>query len=212
MMDYEKFMPKQDAEEIKAEEIKAEEAAGDSKVTWNGTPDSLELPPMPQEQNPFNAEFIAAANDTGERMSKWEYDHCEENALLRKNFNGMGIALYIIVGINLVAGLAFSTTDIGVAISQIVISAVFLGLSLGIHLGRSRVCAIIYMVIAVINSILSIVSGSGASGWIILWAGIMACSYTFSYASRYKEYMKTGILRPYVPTRGRNPKNPNTPS
>ena len=73
----------------------------------------------------------------------------------------------------------------------------FVGLGLGIHLGQSRVCAILLTVYGGLNMIVSIMEKGRFGGWLFLLVGIDGIIYTFKFHKAWKQYKNTGIV-PFV--------------
>ena len=136
-----------------------------------------------------NAQPIAQQPDyldgaaTQKVSTKKEFLQLPENEKLRKSINTSGIICYICAGISLLVGLFMLKS------SSVLIDAILLiGLGLGVHLAKSRVCAIILLVYAAINTIYSIVTTGKFSGYIILLAAIYAVINTFKLEKAWKEY------------------------
>ena len=66
-------------------------------------------------------------------------------------------------------------------------SVIFLGLTLGMHLGRNKLCAIGMLVYAALSVLLSIVINGAFGGWLWLVAGIVALINFSNAEKRYKE-------------------------
>lgn len=115
-------------------------------------------------------------------LTKKEFYKHPNVASVRSQIVGAGIFCYISAALSLVFA------------GSIIDALLILGLGLGIHLGKSRVCAIILTVYAVFNMIVTLLEGT-LSGWLILLAGIYAIIYTFKYQSAWEEYQKTGVIR-----------------
>ncbi len=68
--------------------------------------------------------------------------------------------------------------------------ALLLGLGLWLHIGKSRVCAIITTVYGLINMVIVSIASGSLGGWLILAAGIDAIFYTFKFNSAWKKYQE----------------------
>ena len=64
-----------------------------------------------------------------------------------------------------------------------------LGLALGIHIGKSRACAVIVLVYSILNCLYALISTGKMSGYLIIIAGIYATIYTFKARKEYKDYI-----------------------
>ena len=84
---------------------------------------------------------------------------------IKKSIRTYGIIGYILAGINLILAIAFVPLGI---IDVLWIT----GLSLGIHLGKSRVCAIIFLILGIISCGLATVQNGSLSGYWIPLLGI----------------------------------------
>lgn len=111
---------------------------------------------------------------------------------LRKQIAGCGIAMYILAALNFVI-YAIS----GDIISGIVAVVIFVGLGLGVHLGQSRVCALLLTAYGIFNTVVSYMMTGSFSGWLFLVVGIYGIIYTFKFHKAWKQYKKTGII-PFV--------------
>lgn len=111
---------------------------------------------------------------------------------LRKQLAGCGIGMYILAALN---GVLYAVT--GDIISAVIAVVLFAGLGLGIHLGQSRVCAILLTVYGTFNVIVTVMETGRVSGWLFLLVGIYGLIYTFKFHKAWKQYKKTGII-PFV--------------
>lgn len=119
----------------------------------------------------------------GRPLTKKEFSDLPEMKPCKSNINTCGIVLYVFGVINMVLQLAMQTLPI---------DGIFLILlGLGIHLGKSRVCAILCTIFGGLNVIYMIVLTGRIGGWWILLVGIYAIIYTFKYHSEWKKYQKT---------------------
>lgn len=139
-----------------------------------------EAPTTPQYQAPVSVQPNFNMPLTGGVISKKEF-RANYVPNFNKDIKKMAIFLYILTGLSLVSAfinpLAFLDT------------ALLLGLSLGVHLGKSKACAIIILVYACINSVIGIVlMGSPIGiGWII--AGIFTVRVFTQADKQYNAYI-----------------------
>lgn len=111
---------------------------------------------------------------------------------LRKQLRGCGIIMYILAAFNAV--LYAVTGDIIAAVFSVIL---FAGLGLGIHLGQSRVCAILLTIFGGFNTAVMFIQTGSISGWLFLLAGIYGIIYTVKFHKAWNQYKKTGII-PFV--------------
>ena len=119
----------------------------------------------------------AAPVHAAEPMTKKQYRKTCTNPDYLKKVKSNAILIYVLVGLNVL--LAFVTTPL--AILDAVIN---LALALGMHLGKSKGCAVAILVYAILSMAMMLISGS-MGGWLWLIAGIGAVK-AFSVAD--KEY------------------------
>lgn len=178
---------------------------------------------MAQTGNPAGQPMPTAANAYGESagpvfqpgMTKEEFDKHTNIVNVKKQISACGIACYIIAGANALLTLmeAFSIAGISVLLvlmevfSNVLGILLILGMGLGIHLAKSRVCSIILMVCATINVInvinATIANGGRITGWWVLVVGIYAIINTFKYQKAWAEYQQTGIVPDISPKKGK---------
>lgn len=159
---------------------------------------------MAQTGNPAGQPMPTAANAYGESagpvrqpgMTKKEFDKHTNIVNVKKQITGTAIACYVIVGIN--ALLAFM-----VAFSNILDILLMLGMGLGIHLAKSRVCSIILTVYGAFNMIIMTIANGSVTGWWILVVGIYAIINTFKYQKAWAEYQQTGIVPDISPKKNK---------
>lgn len=159
---------------------------------------------MAQTGNPAGQPMPTAANAYGESagpvrqpgMTKEEFGKHTNIVNVKKQISACGIACYVIAGINVF--LAFI-----VEFSNVLDILLMLGMGLGIHLAKSRVCAIILTVYGTINVIVMTIANESLSGWWILVVGIYAIINTFKFQKAWAEYQQTGIVPDISPKKGK---------
>ena len=103
---------------------------------------------------------------------------------LKDDLKKAAIAGYICSGISAVFGLIIMNPFV---IFEVMI---LVGLLLGMHLGKSKACAIIYLCIACLDCLVSIVAYGRPSGWIVIIAGIAAVVTFGKIDKQYKEFKR----------------------
>lgn len=120
------------------------------------------------------------------QLTKAEFLNLPAMKSCKSNIISCGIALYV-----------FGVINIGVHIylGNLPIDGIILILlGLGIHLGKSRVCAVICTIYGSFNVIYMTMTTGRISGWWILLAAIYAITYTFRYHSAWNKYKKNGTM------------------
>ena len=97
---------------------------------------------------------------------------------VKNEFRTIGIIGYILAGINLVISILFAPIGI---IDVIWIA----GLSMGIHLGKSRACAIIFLILGIITFIVSTIQRGAPSGY---WIPLLGLSAVIQFNKAHKLY------------------------
>lgn len=108
------------------------------------------------------------------------------------------IVLYACAGLTALFGMASS--DI---MTWIVDALLLVGLGLWLHLGKSRVCAILILSYSLLNMAGSYLMIGRMQGIMILLAGIASVQATFKYHGLWNRYRKTGQLPAEVLREGR---------
>lgn len=114
----------------------------------------------------------------GQYVSKGEYRRKYTPKSFRKQIMIVSILCYVFAAINLVLAFVDPWGLVDVAIQ--------LGLALGIHIAKSKGCAIAMIVYGAINVVLVLLSGS-FGGWLWLAIGIGATVAINKVDKRYKE-------------------------
>ena len=135
-------------------------------------------------------------------VSKKEFIEKYASPALRKSINSMAITCYILAAVSAVFGIAW--THNFYALIDVVI---LLALTLGMHLGKSKICAIILLIVSIIECVLTTINMGMLSGW---WWIIASASAVASFVRLDKEYNSfllegakipsSAPTQPYVPT------------
>lgn len=113
-------------------------------------------------------------------VSKKEFIKKYGSEKLRKNINSMSIVCYILAAISV----GFGVTSTGDFWSLIDV-AILVGLTLGMHLGKSKACAILLLIVSIIECILTSIMLGRPAGW---WWIIASASALSSFVKLDKEY------------------------
>ena len=112
-----------------------------------------------------------------------EFLKLPENTALAKQAKTSGIISYVCAALT-----ALITIVVGGNVYGIVDVILLLAFGLGVHLKKSRVCAILLLIYAVINVVVTLISTGKFQGYLILLAGIYAVVSTFKIDKSWKEY------------------------
>ena len=120
------------------------------------------------------------------KLTKAEFLDLPAMKSCKSNIVTCGIVLYVLGVINI---------GLQIYLGSFPLDGIFLILfGLGIHLGKSRVCAILCTIYGVFNVIYMIATTGRVAGWWILLIAIDAIIYTFKYHSAWGKYQKDGTL------------------
>ena len=108
-----------------------------------------------------------------------------ENQHFKKEIRSAAIICYISVAATV--ALAFLDNKF-----ILIDAAIMLAIALGIHLRQSRVCAVLLLVYALINTVMRLVQTGRFGGYLILLAGVYAVISTFKLEKQWKEYRNFG--------------------
>ena len=120
------------------------------------------------------------------KLTKAEFLALPAMKTCKSNIVTCGIVLYILGAINI--GIQVFTGNLPVD------GIILILLGLGIHLARSRVCAILCTIFGTFNVIYMVATTGRVAGWWILLVAIYALIYTFKYHSAWRKYQKDGTL------------------
>lgn len=120
------------------------------------------------------------------KLTKKEFLDLPAMKSCKSNIVSSGIVLYVLGVINIGLQIYYG----GIPLDGICL--ILLGL--GIHLGKSRICAILCTAYGVFNVIYMIATTGRVAGWWILLVAIYALIYTFKYHSAWSKYQNDGIL------------------
>lgn len=121
------------------------------------------------------------------RMTKEEFSQCANIKPLIKNITAAAIISYVVGVISLITNVIIGGNIFGLLDVIIVI-----GLGVGIHIAKSRACAVVLLVYSVVNMIYMLLLAGMPGGWLILVCGIYATIYTFKYQNAWQRYQQTG--------------------
>ncbi len=142
------------------------------------TPQAVEEPPFAAAGN------MPVEEKLPEGVTKAEYFKKYAPESFAKNIKTTAIIGYACAGIN--ALLSVAVNPLG-----LIDSVIFLGLTLGVHLGKSKGCAIGMLVYAIFTVVLGLVLTGTLSGWLWIIAGASAVSVFSNAEKRYKELTNT---------------------
>ena len=137
----------------------------------------------PQQAEPF---AYGAQSASPRAATIKEFLKLPENKKLRRQINAAAIICYICALVTL--GMMAAAEQP----SMILDVAVVLILGLLIHITKSKVCAIILLVFAVVNTLIVLISAQQFGGWLLLLAGIFAVGATTRLDKLWKAYQQQG--------------------
>ena len=119
-------------------------------------------------------------------LTKKEFLQLPGMKSIKSNVNGCGIAFYILGVLNIIIyAVAGSFPWDGIFL-------ILLGL--GVHLAKSRVCAILSLVYAVFGVIIALLMTQNVTGYLIVVVAVYAVIYTFKFHKAWNEYQLNGTL------------------
>ncbi|MCH5186410.1 MAG: hypothetical protein J1F64_09870 [Oscillospiraceae bacterium] len=121
-------------------------------------------------------------------ITKKEYIEKYASPFLRNDIKKAAVAGYICSGISAVIWIVLGNP---MAIFEILVAV---GLLLGMHLGKSKACAIIYLCMACLDCLVGLIATGRPTGWIIIATGIYAVKTFVTIDKQYAEFKRTGIL------------------
>lgn len=135
-----------------------------------------------KELQEFDEELYVTTNVR--QLSQTEFYRHQVMGSVRTNITICAIMLYISGVSNVIINATLGHHGMLYYMDSITI----LALALGIHICRSRVCAVIIAVYAALNAIVS----SGIGGFVLIWAAVLAVKGTFEFQGEWKRYKQNG--------------------
>ena len=149
---------------------------------------AVNAPNVTPNQQAFQQSSFNAANETplplaGYPVSRKEFINKYAQPSLRKNITSIAILCYVCAGLTFVVSCLLNPLGI-------IDALVLAGFALGMHLGKSKVCAILILILSIIEVLLSLVSGSFPFWWLI--AGVSAVMTFSKIEKQYKSFIANG--------------------
>ena len=152
-----------------------------------------------QQNNTYQSENVCQQNNQyvmpesmysgTTRMTKKEFNECANIKSITKNITAAAIIAYVIGAITFIVNVVMAGNIAGLVDVMIVV-----GLGLGIHLAKSRACAVIITAYSIINFIYVILLSGMPGGWLIIVCGVYSIIYTFKYQNAWNKYQQTGQI------------------
>ena len=152
-------------------------------------PAAPQAPVYPTQSAASQSSYAYGGQEAAPRAATLkEFLKLPENKKIRRQINGAAIICYICAAITL--GLMAAAEEP----SMLLDVAIVLVMGLLIHTTKSKVCAVILLVYAVINTVIVLVSTQQFGGWLLLVAGACAVSATFRLDKLWKAYQQSGAV------------------
>lgn len=140
---------------------------------------------------PFCGQAAPAAEPSQEQhdgrlLTKAEFGKLPAMKSCMSNINSCGIVLYILGVLNIALQIYMKNFPLD--------GIILILFGLGIHLGKSRICAVLCAAYGTFNLIYMIMTTGRVAGWWILLVAVDALIYTFKYRSAWNRYRKEGVL------------------
>lgn len=133
-----------------------------------------------KRQEVYQTTNEASMPPCGSSVSRKEFINKYAQPSLRKNITSIAILCYVCAGVTFISACLLNPLGI--------IDALLLaGLALGMHIGKSKVCAILILVLSIIEVLVSLVSGTFPFWWLI--AGISAVVTFNKIEKQYKQFL-----------------------
>lgn len=125
-------------------------------------------------------EQVATQSHMPAGTGKREYYKNYAGDTFRRQLKSSAIMCYICAGLTALVAILLNPLSL-------LDAAIVLGLGLGMHLGKSKVCAYLILIYSALSTLITLVATGTFGGWLLILAGVFAVS-TFSKADkRYKE-------------------------
>lgn len=139
-------------------------------------------------------ETVFSASVNRQSVSKKEYIENYAPYALRKNIKNIAIMCYGLAAISAVSSIALTGTFL-----TLIDVAVFVGIALGMHLGKSKLCAILLLVFSIGECVLTTIMLGMFSGWWWIVLGILAVSTFVKLDKQYNIFLAERASIPTAP-------------
>lgn len=155
-------------------------------------PDANAIGTAPQTTQPYQQSVPQTSSYTsseaplspaGYPVSRKEFINKYAQPSLKKNITSIAILCYVCAGLTFVVSCLLNPLGI-------IDALVLAGLALGMHLAKSKVCAILILILSIIEVLLSLISGSFPFWWLI--AGVSAVITFNKIEKQYKSFIANG--------------------
>ena len=129
-------------------------------------------------------------------ITKREYIKEYAGDHFRRQLRNTAIVGYICAGLNLIVALAMN-------VYALIDVAIILGLTLGMHLGKSKGCAVGILIYSIYSVVVNLINTGTFGGWLLLVLGIMAVQVFAAAEKRFKQLTATDTEKKYSRTYGK---------
>lgn len=119
-------------------------------------------------------------------ITKDEYINNYADEKIIKNINIAAIVGYVCLGITAITGI------IALNMAVLLEVIIMLGFLLGMHLGKKKWCAMVFMCIAILDCVVSLIFAGRPSGWMVIIAGIWAVNSFNKLDKAYSTFVQNG--------------------
>ena len=150
---------------------------------------------VPQEVPVFESQPAQPRQILPPDITKKEYLKNYAGAEFLRQLKGAAIMGYVCAGINGALGLLNPLA--------LVDALILLSLTLGMHLGKSKGCAICMLIYSICSVVVSLITTGTFSGWLLLVLGIMAVQVFDKAEKRFKRLTANEVQKKYSSTYGK---------
>lgn len=129
-------------------------------------------------------------------ITKREYIKNYAGDHFRRQLRNTAIVGYICAGLNLIVALALNAY-------ALIDVAIILGLTLGMHLGKSKGCAVGMLIYGIYAVVSSLIFNGSFGGWLLLVLGIMAVQVFDKAEKHFKQLTANQVQKKYSSTYGK---------
>lgn len=134
-------------------------------------------------QSSYSASTETPLPPAGHPVSRKEFIEKYAQPSLRKNITSIAILCYVCAGLTFIVSCLLNPLGI-------IDALILAGLALGMHLAKSKVCAILILILSILEVLLSLVAGSFPFWWLV--AGVSAVITFKNIEKQYKIFVANG--------------------
>lgn len=133
---------------------------------------------------------VARQKAAAGQLTKQDFFKLPGMKACRSNIISCAVVLYICGALTILAAVLLQD----MFVTSVLDGILLLALGLWLHLGKSRICALVTLAYGILNMVMAVINSGQLQGWWIALAGAWAVAYTFQFHKMWNKYRKEGVV------------------